>query len=428
MSRTLSSARTVGGVIRLPGDKSISHRYALLGSIAEGTSEITNYSTGADCASTLDCLRDLGVSIQRDGNRVVVEGVGLDGLQAPAKQLDCGNSGTLIRLIAGILAGQSFTCEIAGDESIAQRPMKRIIDPLKLMGADIDARDGEFPPLRIHGRALNPVTYEPPVASAQVKSAVLLGGLYADGLTTVREKLKTRDHSEIALRQMGADIEVDGLEIRLQGRPRLQGQRLPVASDLSSATFFICAALMLPGSDLTIEGVGLNPTRTELLVLLKAMGADIETTIDETSEGGEPIGTLRIRGAAGGIRGGVIAGAATAGVIDEIPMLAVLGATSEKGLDVRDARELRVKETDRIATVADNLGRMGVQVEVREDGMTIPGGQRFEAAELDSFGDHRIAMAFAIAALRAEGECKMRDAEAASVSFPEFWETLDRIR
>lgn len=411
----------------MPGDKSISHRYSLLGAIAEGPTRIKNYSTGADCASTLDCLRDLGVKIERERNTVAVEGVGLDGLRKPAQRLDCGNSGTLIRLISGILAGQTFDSEIAGDESIAQRPMKRIIDPLALMGARIEARDGEFPPLTIRGSKLRAIEYAPPVASAQVKSAVLLGGLYADGTTIVREKLKTRDHSEIILKQLGAELKVDGLEVRLKGRPTLRGQALHVASDLSSATFFICAALMLPGSDLTIEGVGLNPTRTDLLDMLLGMGADI-TIEREPGDSGEPIGSLRIRGHEGGVRGGVIEGATTAGMIDEIPTLAVLGAVSEQGLDVRDARELRVKETDRIATVADNLERMGVRVEVREDGMTIPGRQKLQPAELDSFGDHRIAMAFAVAALRAEGECRMTDAEAASVSFPEFWETLEAIR
>ncbi len=427
MVRTLSPAAKVGGTIRLPGDKSISHRYALLAAIAEGASEITNYSTGADCASTLDCLRDLGVRIEREGNRVRIGGVGLRGLLAPAKALDCGNSGTLIRLISGILAGQTFTTEIAGDESIAQRPMQRIIDPLTQMGARIEARDGNFPPLMIHGSPLHGISYAPPVASAQVKSAVLLAGLYADGVTTVREKLKTRDHSEIALRKMGAQVEVEGLEVRLTGRPRLQGAELHVASDLSSATFFICAALLLPGSDLTIEGVGLNPTRADLIGALKAMGAAIDVQ-PQAGDQGEPIGTLRIRGVAGGFQGGVISGSTTAGVIDEIPMLAVLGATSEHGLDVRDARELRVKETDRIQTVSENLRRMGVEVEVREDGMTIPGRQQLQAATLDSFGDHRIAMAFTIAALAADGECRMEGAEAAAVSFPEFWETLDRIR
>ena len=427
MSFVAQPAQRVGGTITLPGDKSISHRYAMLSAIGEGSAEITNYSTGADCASTLDCLEAMGVKIRRNGTTISIEGVGMDGLRKPAHDLDVGNSGTLIRLIAGILAGQSFTTVMAGDESIAQRPMKRIMTPLIEMGAKITARDGEFPPLTIEGSKLHAVTYAPPVASAQVKSATLLGGLYAEGTTVVREKLKTRDHTEIALREMGADIEVSGLEIRLKGRPTLKNSDRRVASDLSSATFFICAALMLPGSDLTIEGVGLNPTRTDLLDVLLKMGADIEIIPDEGGLG-ERTGTLRIRGVEGGIKGGVIEGAVTAGVIDEIPMLSVLGALSRDGLDVRDARELRVKETDRIATVADNLGRMGVEVAVREDGMTIPGGQTLKPAKLDSFGDHRIAMAFTVAALAAEGPCEIVNAEAASVSFPEFFETLDAIR
>lgn len=427
MSFIAQPAQRVGGTITLPGDKSISHRYAMLSAIGEGSAEITNYSTGADCASTLDCLEAMGVPIRRNGTTISIEGVGMDGLQQPKHDLDVGNSGTLIRLIAGILAGQSFPTVMAGDESIAQRPMKRIMTPLVEMGAKIEARDGEYPPLRIEGSKLRAITYAPPVASAQVKSATLLGGLYAEGTTVVREKLKTRDHTEIALREMGAEIEVDGLEIRLKGRPTLTNSDRRVASDLSSATFFICAALMLPGSDLTIEGVGLNSTRTDLLDVLLKMGADVEIT-PYADTLGEPTGTLRIRGVEGGVQGGVIEGAVTAGVIDEIPMLSVLGALSQDGLDVQDARELRVKETDRIATVADNLGRMGVEVAVREDGMTIPGKQTLKPAELDSFGDHRIAMAFTVAALAAEGPCEIINAEAASVSFPEFFQTLDAIR
>ena len=422
MDKSISPAAGVRGVIRLPGDKSVSHRYGMLGAIAEGVSEITNYSSGADCASTLACMRALGVRIERAGDRVTIHGVGLDGLREPAARLDCGNSGSTIRMLSGILAGQTFVSEIAGDESIARRPMKRIITPLAEMGARIEARDGEFAPLRITGSKLRAIDYEPPVASAQVKTAVLFGGMYAEGTTTVTEKIKTRNHSEIALAKFGAKISVDGLKVSIEGKPRMTGHTLRVPSDISSAAFFLAAALLMEGSELRIEGVGLNPTRAELLDVLRGMGAAIEVEPDP-DDGGEPTGALTVRGGAA-LEGGVIEGATTAGVIDEIPMLAVLGAASRNGLVIRDAKELRVKETDRIATVADNLRRMGAEVEESEDGLRIAGGSRFRAAELDSFGDHRIAMAFAVAALAADGPCVVHNAEVASVSFPEFYDTL----
>ena len=431
MRKTIQPARRVRGSIRLPGDKSVSHRYAMLTSLAEGRSEIDNYSTGADCAATVDCMRAMGVEIEHEGDRVAVEGVGLDGLSAPAAPLDAGNSGTTIRLLSGILAGQKFSSVIGGDESLSRRPMKRIIEPLSRMGARIEARDGEFPPLHIHGSELRSIRYEPPMASAQVKTAVLFAGLFADGETSVLEKVRTRDHSERALEALGAAVRTEGLLVRLQGRPRLKGRALRVPSDLSSAAFFIAAGLLLPGSEVRIEGVGLNPTRTALLDVLLKMGADIEI-LPDPSETGEPIGTLVVRGpesaASPVIRGGVIEGAVTAGVIDEIPVLAVLGAAGLNGLEIRDARELRVKETDRIATIADNLERLGCKVEAFDDGLRIPGRQRFTGAELDSFGDHRIAMAFAVAGLKARGETVIDNAEAASVSFPEFYDKLDELR
>jgi 3-phosphoshikimate 1-carboxyvinyltransferase len=420
----------VAGVIRLPGDKSISHRYAMLASLAEGQSEITNYSTGADCASTLDCMRALGVAVSREGNLVTVHGVGLGGLKPAGRELDAGNSGSTIRMLSGILAGQPFETQIGGDESLSRRPMQRVMTPLALMGAQIEARDGNFPPLKIAGGKLRAIDYRSPVASAQVKTAVLFGGMFAAGVTTVQEPVLTRNHSEIALKQLGADVRIDGLVVSLQGGPRLRAQPLVVPSDISSATFFIAAALILPGSDLVIDGVGLNPTRAALLDVLRSMGGSIEI-LDLENQDTEPIGRLRIRGPQSGagctLRGGVIEGAATAEVIDEIPMLAVLGAVSREGLAIRNAAELRVKETDRIATVAENLGRLGVAVEVTEDSMTIPGRQTFRPAALDSFGDHRIAMAFAIAALAADGESSMENAESASVSFPEFYGVLDEI-
>jgi 3-phosphoshikimate 1-carboxyvinyltransferase len=429
MDRKISPVDSLCGVVRLPGDKSISHRYAMLASIAEGRSQIHNYSSGADCASTLACMRALGVPIEQRGDRVSVEGVGLDGLRQASEALDAGNSGSTIRMLSGILAGQPFETNIFGDASLSRRPMQRIMTPLAAMGAKIDARDGNYPPLVIHGGKLAPIDYVSPVASAQVKTAVLFAGLFAPGTTSVTEPVATRNHSEIALRELGANVRVDGLRVAIEGRPRMTGRRLDVASDISGAAFFLVAGLLLPGSDLTIEGVGLNPTRTALLDVLRSMGATIEILRSE-ARNGEIVGDLRVQSPASGaaIEGGVIAGNTTAGVIDEIPVLAVLGACSRQGLEIRNAAELRVKETDRIATVAENLGRMGVEVETFPDAMRIPGNQKLRAAELDSFGDHRIAMAFVVAALAADGPCTMRDAEAASVSFPEFYEVLDRLR
>ena len=430
MDRTISPVRSVSGSLRLPGDKSISHRYAMLGAVAEGRTRIDNYSTGADCASTLACLSGLGVSIECRGTSVTIEGVGLDGLRAPAQPLNAGNSGSTIRMLSGLLSGQAFETVIAGDESIARRPMQRITMPLEQMGAAIEARDDQFPPLRIRGGELQPIHYDLPVASAQVKTAVLFAGLYAEGTTTVHEPLPTRDHSEIALREFGAEVTVEAGTIAVAGRPRLKARELRVPADVSSAAFFIAAALLLPVSNLILEGVGLNPTRAALLDVLRRMGADIEVR-GERVEAGEAVGDIAVRGPrdgdAGALRGGVIEGAMTAAVIDEVPILAVLGAASEEGLVLRDAAELRVKETDRIATVADNLQRLGVRTEVFDDGMKISGGSRFRAADLDSFGDHRIAMAFTIAALRADGACTMKRSEAASVSFPEFFDLLNRV-
>ena len=425
VARKIRPARRIAGTISLPGDKSISHRYAMLAALAEGSSVFTNYSTGADCASTLACLRGLGVECSHRGTTVRIRGMGAAGLQAPQVPLDAGNSGTTIRLLSGILAGQPFVSAIRGDESLSNRPMQRIITPLRSMGASVDARDGQFPPLTIRGGRLHPIRYELPVASAQVKSCVLLAGLSAPGATQVLELLETRNHTEIALRRFGAKVHVDGREITVRGPSRLEACDLPIPSDLSSAVFFLAAALLLPGSDLRIEGVGLNPTRTAVLDVLRKMGAAVRIET-QSDPGGEPVGSISVRGA-GPLAGGEISGAATAGVIDEIPMLAVLGAVSESGLRIRDAGELRVKETDRIATVTSNLRRMGASVAEYETGMDIEGGCRLKGAELDSCGDHRIAMAFAVAGLAAEGESGLSGAEAASVSFPEFYDVLSTV-
>ena len=424
MNREIQPASRIAGTIGLPGDKSVSHRYAMLASLAEGRSVITNYSTGADCASTLACMGAMGVPYTHEGTTVTVDGVGLRGLRRPAEPLDAGNSGTTIRLLSGILAGQPFETTIGGDESLSKRPMKRIMTPLEQMGARIDARDGTYPPLTIHGGSVHAIRYELPMASAQVKTAVLFAGLFADGTTTAVEPMETRNHSEIALRQFGAQVSVDRGAVSVEGGPRLVGQNLRVPSDLSSAAFFVAAALLLPASELRIEGVGLNPTRTALLDVLNEMGARIEIRHDALD--GEPTGTLVVRGGVE-LRGGEIAGSVTAGVIDEVPMLAVLGAVSREGLKIRNAAELRVKETDRISTVADNLRRMGALVTTHDDGIDIAGGAKLKGADLESFGDHRIAMAFTVAALAAEGPSTMANAGAASVSFPEFYDLLERV-
>lgn len=424
MREKIHPTTSISGAIQLPGDKSISHRYAMLAAIAEGASQIANYSTGADCQSTLGCVRALGAKVESRDGVLCIQGRGLEGLTEPAAALDAENSGSTIRMLSGILAAQRFTSRIGGDESLSRRPMDRIIRPLAEMGASIEARENRFPPLTIHGAKLHAIDYTLPVASAQVKSCVLLAGLYAEGRTTVHEPLRTRDHTELALREFGADVEVQKRSVSVMGRPRLQARELRVPGDLSSAAFFLVAALLVPDSSLTINGVGLNPTRSALLDFLGEMGAPIKV-LDVSQTGGELVGNVLIRHAR--VRGGLLEKGRTAALIDEIPVLAVLGAASEDGLIVRDAAELRVKETDRIATIAENFRRMGLAIQVRDDGFEVPGRQRFHAAELDSFGDHRIAMAFAVAALAADGTSYIDGAEAASVSFPEFFATLHRI-
>jgi 3-phosphoshikimate 1-carboxyvinyltransferase len=421
MREIVSPAKAIDGILTVPGDKSISHRYAMLAGIAEGSSTITNYSTGADCQSTLDAMAALGSAIERKDGRVVIHG---GSLRQPRGDLDAGNSGSTIRMLSGILAAQPFTTRIGGDESLSRRPMERIILPLGQMGASIEARDGRYPPLTIHGRPLHGIDYTLPVASAQVKSCVLLAGLFAQGDTIVRESVRTRDHTEIALKEFGAEIESRQRVIRLSSGARLTGRELVVPGDLSSAAFFLVAALLVGEANLVIHGVGLNPTRSALLDFLVSMGAAIQV-LDLRQTGGELVGNLRIR--ASKISGGLIEGALTAALIDEIPALAVLGAASEGGLTVRDASELRVKETDRIASLEANFRRMSVKIETAPDGFRVAGRQKFHAAELDSAGDHRIAMAFAAAALAADGPCAIEGAEVAGVSFPEFFSTLRQI-
>jgi 3-phosphoshikimate 1-carboxyvinyltransferase len=428
-SLVVRPARNVRGRVGLPGDKSISHRYAMLAGIAEGPSRLENYSTGADCASTLGCMRSLGVEWERkDGkdNTIEVKGRGL-ALAAPACALDCGNSGSTMRMLSGIVAGQKFTSEMVGDESLSRRPMERVIRPLSAMGAQISSQEGR-PPLRVAGGELKAIDYKMPVASAQVKTCLLFAGLFAEGETRIEEPMRTRDHGEVALRAFGVQLDRrsvgQGSEARIRGGQGLRGIEACIPGDLSSAAFFLCAAALFPGSQLTIPNLLMNPTRARLLDILMQMGLRISVTqLDEIH--GEVVGTLQVEG--GALKGAAIAGADSAALIDEIPVMAAIAPYTEQGIEVRDAKELRVKESDRIAAVATNLRLMGAQVEEREDGLKIPGGQRLHGAEIDSFGDHRIAMAFAVAALRARGETMIRGAEAAGISYPAFFQTLEDL-
>ena len=422
-------ARNLRGSVQLPGDKSISHRYAMLAGIAQEASRLENYSTGADCASTLGCMRSLGVEWERKEGRdnvIEVKGRGL-ALAGPAGALDCGNSGSTMRMLSGIVAGQKFTSEMIGDASLSRRPMERVIKPLSAMGAEIASHQGR-PPLRITGAALKAIEYKMPMASAQVKSCLLFAGLFAEGETRIEEPMRTRDHGEVALGAFGVQLHRrsvgQGSEVRIRGGQRLRGIEARIPGDLSSAAFFLCAAALFPGSQLTISHLSMNPTRARLLDILTEMGLRI--AVAELHEvHGEIAGTLEVEGR--GLKGCTIAGADSAALIDEIPVLAAIAPYTEQGIEIRDARELRVKESDRIAAVATNLRRMGGQLEEREDGLGIPGGQTLHGAELDSFGDHRIAMAFAVAALRARGETLIRGAESAAISYPAFFQTLEEV-
>jgi 3-phosphoshikimate 1-carboxyvinyltransferase len=423
-SQTISPAKKLKGEIQLPGDKSISHRYAMLAAIAEGPTEIHFFSSSADCASTLGCLKSLGARIERQGDVVTVQGAGLEGLKPPRGALDAGNSGSTMRMLSGILAGQRFRSTVTGDASLSRRPMRRVIEPLGQMGARIGSKDGGLPPLEIEGRPLRPIRYELPVPSAQVKSAVLLAGLFAEGTTEVVEPVATRDHTEIALEQMGARIARHGSTIAVGGRPKLQGRKLYVPGDISSAAFFIAAALLVENADLVIRNVGLNPTRLEVLDLLVPMGGRIKVTSAESLHG-ELLGDLRVESSR--LRGGEIPEAAVPGLIDELPVLAVLGTQTEAGISFHGARELRVKESDRIAAVAENLRRMGAEVEEFSDGLRVAGRQKLRGAEIDPHGDHRIAMAFAVAGLVAEGETLIHESSCVGISYPDFFKVLSSI-
>ena len=422
-SVTIRPARNVLGSLRVPGDKSISHRYAMLAALAKGRSRFENFSPGADCASTLGCVRALGCKVERDAHGAVeIEGFGPQ-LQASRAPLDCGNSGSTMRMLAGIVAAQPFTSEMTGDESLSRRPMKRIIEPLTKMGAVIDSGDGGCAPLRVKGTRLNGIEYQVPVASAQVKTCLLFAGLLAEGQTTVQEPSRTRDHGELALRAFGAKVDRQRSALTIQGGQSLHPLEGYIPGDISSAAFFLCAAAIFPESNVVIDGVLLNPTRSALLDVLAAMGSRISMVRVEEQHG-ELVGTVTlVPGAGKDLR---VEGALTALLIDELPVLAAI-APFAGGLEVRDAGELRVKESDRLSAVTQNLRAMGAQVEQTADGWSIPGRQILHGAEIESFGDHRIAMAFAIAALRAEGETRIHGAECVAISYPSFFEDLERL-
>ena len=424
----LLPAQRLTGRLRLPGDKSISHRAALIAALATGPSEISNFSTARDCASTLQCLRDLGVVIEQAGDKLVF--AGNQTLRAPRKPLDCGNSGSTMRILAGVLAGHDLTAELTGDESLSSRPMRRIIEPLELMGAQIEATGGK-PPLKIRGRSKpKAITYKLPIASAQVKSAILFAGLNAEGRTTVIETSPSRDHTERLFNGFGVPVIANSdLSVALDGPARFTGGAITIPGDISSAAFFIAAAAMLSGSELVIEGVGLNPTRSGFLLALSSWGANISTA-DLRMERNEPVGTITVRGGMGEVRRDidrVLDGDKIPSLIDELPLLAVVGTQIQGGIEIRDAGELRLKESDRLATTARNLRAMGADVNELSDGLRVSGPTQLHAATIDSFGDHRIAMAFSVAALLADGPTEIRGSESAAVSFPEFFGLLDSL-
>jgi 3-phosphoshikimate 1-carboxyvinyltransferase len=417
-------ARNVLGSLRVPGDKSISHRYAMLAALASGQSCIENFAPGADCASTLSCVQALGCTVERDAQgTVTIDGLG-PRLRAPGGPLDCGNSGSTMRMLSGIVAGQPFTSEMIGDESLSRRPMKRIIEPLTRMGAEIRSAEGGCAPLRIKGTKLHGIEYQVPVASAQVKTSLLFAGLLAEGQTKVEEPSRTRDHGELALRAFGANVDRSRNTVTIQGGQTLHPLEAYIPGDISSAAFFLCAAAIFPESNLVIDGVLLNPTRSALLDVLTAMGSRISMVRVEEQHG-ELVGTVTLVPGVG--QPVTIAGAQTALLIDELPALAAIAPFTAGGLEVRDAAELRVKESDRLSAVTQNLQAMGAQVEQTADGWRIPGRQKLHGAEIESFGDHRIAMAFAIAALRADSETLIRNSECISISYPGFFEDLERL-
>ena len=409
------------GTLTVPGDKSISHRAVMFGSLASGTTKISHFLEGADCLSTISCFRKMGIEIDRNGTEILVHGKGLHGLSTPSGILDVGNSGTTTRLISGILAGQKFASELDGDDSIRTRPMKRIMTPLTSMGADITSRlNNGCAPLLIHGKPLHAIHYDSPVASAQVKSCILLAGMYADGITSVTEPFLSRNHTEIMLNYFGAEIASEGTTASIRPEPVLEGREIQVPGDISSAAYFIAAGLLTPGSEILLKNVGINPTRAGILKVCMDMGADI-TLLNESTDG-EPTADLLIRSSS--LKGTVIEGSIIPTLIDEIPMIAVMAAFAEGTTIIRDAQELKVKESDRIAVMVDNLRRMGADIEGTDDGMIIHGGRPLHGAVIDSHLDHRIAMSFAVAGTICDGTVDILNGECVNISYPEFYHDL----
>lgn len=408
------------GSITVPGDKSISHRAVMFGALAQGTTHITGFLMGEDCLSTIDCFRKMGVPIEVSEQEVIVHGVGLHGLKAPAEALYTGNSGTTTRLLSGILAGQSFTCTMSGDASIQKRPMGRVIQPLREMGAVIDGVDGNYCPLTLGGGKLHGITYRLPVASAQLKSAILLAGLYAQGKTTVIEPAPSRDHTERMLRALGVTVESNGNVITITPPEDLTAQDIAVPADISSAAFFLVAGAIVPGSDLTIRNVGINPTRTGILEVLREMGADI--TLSNQKDTAEPTADITVRYAK--LHGTTIGGAVIPRLIDELPVLAVAAAFAEGETIIRDAQELKVKESNRIAAMVAELRKAGADVTETDDGMIIRGGKVLHGAAFETYKDHRIAMSMAVCALACQGESEILDPSVVAISYPTFFDTL----
>ncbi len=422
---TIRPAASVKGEITVPGDKSISHRSIMLGAIANGTTSVRGFLRGGDNMATMGAFRSMGVRIDDDGETVVIQGKGLHGLSEPSDVIDCGNSGTTIRLITGLLAGQSFFSVVTGDQYLRKRPMKRVVEPLTRMGARILGRNqGSLAPLAISGGSLNAIGYESPVSSAQVKSAIMLAGLYADGDTSVREPSLSRDHSERMFRLFGATLETFDSGVTVKGGVELQGQDITVPGDISSATFFMVAALITPGSELLIRNVGVNPTRTGAIDILRAMGGDIQL-LDQRELSGEPVADILVRSSR--LKGCAIAGSVVPRAIDEFPAICVAAACAEGVTTVREARELRVKETDRISAMATNLRTLGVPVEECDDGMTINGVERLSGGSVESFGDHRIAMSLAVAALVSTDGITIADTGCVATSFPTFFPLLEKV-
>jgi 3-phosphoshikimate 1-carboxyvinyltransferase len=422
--RLIRPARNIYGSLKLPGDKSISHRYAMLAAFAEGTSKFTNFSTGADCASTLGCMEALGARVNRIGEAVEI--IGVAGRVTPADYpLDCGNSGSTMRFISGLLAAQEGVFTLIGDASLSRRPMERVRKPLAEMGAQVTLTEGHAP-ITIEGRKLHAIDYTTPVPSAQIKTCVLLAGLQTEGTMTLREAVRTRDHSELAMRAFGATLTRSIDSVAISGPQILHGIEADVPGDISSAAFFLCAAALFPGSGLVLDSIGLNPTRATLLDVLTALGARV-AVLNLEEKHSELVGTVQITAPEEGLGSTTVSGALAAQLIDELPVLAAIGPYTSGGIRIRDAKELRVKESDRIALVARNLRAMGAEVEEFEDGLDVPGGQQLHGATIDAGGDHRIAMAFSVAALRAEGETLIQGADSAAISFPEFFDLLDLV-